>query len=47
MVEVDNGQQQDFDSKLSEALMEMRAQHELQVKMYKDEVEKTYNSKVP
>ena len=46
MVEMDNGLQQDFESKLSEALMEMRSQHELQVKMYKDELEKTYNSKV-
>ena len=46
MVEMDNGLQQDFESKLSEALTEMRSQHELQVKMYKDELEKTYNSKV-
>ena len=46
VVEMDNGLQQDFESKLSEALTEMRSQHELQVKMYKDELEKTYNSKV-
>lgn len=46
MVELDNGHQQEFESKLSEALMEMRNQHELQIKMYKDEIEKTYNSKV-
>ena len=43
---MDNGLQQDFESKLSDALTEMRSQHELQVKMYKDELEKTYNSKV-
>lgn len=46
MVELDNGHQQEFESKLAEALMEMRNQHELQIKMYKDEIEKTYNSKV-
>ncbi|XP_073339916.1 lamin-A-like [Pagrus major] len=46
MVEMDNGHQQEFESKLSEALAEMRSQHELQIKMYKDEIEKTYNSKL-
>lgn len=46
MVEMDNGHQQEFESKLAEALAEMRNQHELQIKMYKDEIEKTYNSKV-
>ncbi|KAM9838728.1 lamin-A-like isoform 2-T2 [Aulostomus maculatus] len=46
MVELDNGHQQDFESKLSEALTEMRNQHELQIKLYKEEVEKTYNSKL-
>ncbi|XP_034748728.1 lamin-A-like isoform X1 [Etheostoma cragini] len=46
MIELDNGHQQDFESKLSEALMDMRSQHELQVKMFKEEIEKTYNSKL-
>lgn len=46
MVELDSGHQKDFESKLAEALMEMRSQHELQIQMYKDELEKTYNSKV-
>lgn len=46
MVELDNGHQQDFESKLAEALMEMRNQQEMQVQMYKDELEKTYNTKV-
>ncbi|KAE8282509.1 Lamin-A Precursor [Larimichthys crocea] len=46
MVELDNGHQQDFESKLAEALVEMRNQHELQIKMYKDEIEKTYNTKL-
>lgn len=46
MVELDSGHQQDFESKLAEALMEMRNQQELQIQMYKDELEKTYNTKV-
>ncbi|XP_029298859.1 lamin-A-like [Cottoperca gobio] len=46
MVEVDTGHMQDFESKLSEALMDLRNQHELQIKIYKDEIEKTYNSKL-
>lgn len=46
MVELDNGHQQEFECKLAEALADMRNQHELQIKMYKDEIEKTYNTKV-
>ncbi|XP_070691106.1 lamin [Pempheris klunzingeri] len=46
MVEVDSGRQQDFESKLADALAELRAQHEDQVRLYKEEIEKTYNSKL-
>lgn len=46
MVEIDHGKQQEFESKLAEALNELRAQHEDQVRLYKEEIEKTYNSKV-
>ncbi|MED6291308.1 hypothetical protein CHARACLAT_022208 [Characodon lateralis] len=46
MVEVDNGHQQEFESKLAEALDEMRSQNELQIKMYKEDIEKTYNAKL-
>lgn len=46
VVELDNGHQQEFESKLSEALAEMRSQHDMQIKMYKEEIEKTYNAKV-
>ncbi|KAI1901451.1 hypothetical protein AGOR_G00034570 [Albula goreensis] len=46
IVEVDNGRQMDFESKLADALMEMRAQHEEQIRIYKDEIEKTYTSKL-
>ncbi|XP_055013548.1 lamin-A-like isoform X1 [Boleophthalmus pectinirostris] len=46
MVELDSGHQQEFESKLSDALADMRAQHDLQIKMYKEEIEKTYNAKL-
>lgn len=47
MVEIDSaGTKQDYESKLAEALMELRAQHEEQVRIYKEEIEKTYTSKV-
>ncbi|KAK5862044.1 hypothetical protein PBY51_017476 [Eleginops maclovinus] len=46
MTEVVSGRQQEFESKLAIALMEMRAQHEEQLALYKEEVEKTYNSKL-
>lgn len=46
MVEIDSGRQQEFDSKLAEALIELRAQHEDQVRLYKEEIERTYNSKL-
>ncbi|XP_069393358.1 lamin [Paralichthys olivaceus] len=45
MVEIDGGRL-DFESKLSEALAELRAQHEDQVRIYKEELEKTYQSKL-
>uniref|UniRef100_A0A667X966 Lamin A n=1 Tax=Myripristis murdjan TaxID=586833 RepID=A0A667X966_9TELE len=46
MVEIDSGRQLEFESKLAEALAELRAQHENQVQIYKDEIEKTYNAKL-
>lgn len=46
MVEIDSGRQLEFDSKLAEALIDLRAQHEEQVRLYKEEIEKTYNSKL-
>ncbi|XP_072561488.1 lamin-A-like isoform X2 [Paramormyrops kingsleyae] len=46
MVEVDSGRQSDYESKLALALAEMREQHEEQLKMYKSDIEKTYNSKL-
>lgn len=46
MVEIDSGRQQEFESKLADALADLRAQHEDQVRLYKEELEKTYKSKV-
>ncbi|XP_070768699.1 lamin-A-like [Enoplosus armatus] len=46
MVEIDSGRQLEFESKLADALTELRAQHEEQVRLYKEEIEKTYNSKL-
>ncbi|KAM6995037.1 lamin-A-like [Tautogolabrus adspersus] len=43
---IDSGRALDFDSKLAEALADLRAQHEEQVRIYKEEIEKTYNSKL-
>ncbi|XP_061088143.1 lamin-A-like isoform X2 [Conger conger] len=46
MVEIDSGRQQELESKLAEALTDMRAQHDLQLRLYKEEIEKTYNAKL-
>ncbi|XP_043935691.1 lamin isoform X1 [Protopterus annectens] len=46
IVEVDSGRQQEYENKLMEALQQMRAEHEDQLRMYKDELEKTYNAKL-
>uniref|UniRef100_A0A8C5Y355 Prelamin-A/C n=1 Tax=Microcebus murinus TaxID=30608 RepID=A0A8C5Y355_MICMU len=46
LVEIDNGKQREFESRLSDALQELRAQHEDQVEQYKKELEKTYSAKL-
>ncbi|KAF6074863.1 lamin A/C [Phyllostomus discolor] len=46
LVEIDNGKQLEFESRLADALQELRAQHEEQVEQYKKELEKTYSAKV-
>ncbi|OCT69497.1 hypothetical protein XELAEV_18040808mg [Xenopus laevis] len=46
LVEVDNGRQREFESKLADALHELRAQHEGQIGLYKEELGKTYNAKL-
>lgn len=46
VVEIDGGRQMDFESKLAEALAELRGQHEEQLRIYKEEIEKTYSTRV-
>lgn len=47
LVEIDNGKQREFESRLADALQELRAQHEDQVEQYQEGTgEKTYSAKV-
>lgn len=46
LVEVDSGHQIEYEHKLSQALQEIREQHDAQVKLYKEELEQTYRTKV-
>ncbi|XP_051901652.1 prelamin-A/C-like [Pristis pectinata] len=46
LVEIDSGRQREYESKLADALNDLRSQHEEQVRLYKEELEKTYNSKL-
>lgn len=45
-MEVDSGQQMEFDFKLAQAFADMRQEHEEQIKLYKEEMEQTYVAKV-
>lgn len=46
LVEVDSGQKEEYEYKLTEALAEMRSQNEEQIRIYKDNIESTYVTKV-
>ncbi|CAH2296064.1 lamin-B1 [Pelobates cultripes] len=46
LVEVDSGRVMEYEHKLAQALVEMRTQHEEQVKIYKEELENTYQAKL-
>ncbi|XP_072272116.1 lamin-B1 [Pyxicephalus adspersus] len=46
LVEVDTGRVIDYEHKLAQALAEMRGQHEEQIKIYKEELEQTYQAKL-
>jgi len=46
LVEIDSGKQYEYESKLAEALHELREQHEEQVALYKQELENTFHYKV-
>ncbi|KAI1239646.1 hypothetical protein IHE44_0011069 [Lamprotornis superbus] len=46
LVEVDSGRQIEYEHKLAQALHEIREQHDAQVKLYKEELQETYHSKL-
>lgn len=46
LVEVDTSRQQEYESKMAQALEDLRNQHDEQVKLYKLELEQTYQAKV-
>ncbi|XP_077188453.1 lamin-B2 isoform X1 [Paroedura picta] len=46
LVEVDSGHQQDYQSKMAQALEDLRSQHDEQVRLYKLELEQTYQAKL-
>ncbi|XP_072351003.1 lamin-A-like [Scyliorhinus torazame] len=46
LVEIDTGRLREYECKLTDALNDLRTQHEEQVRLYKDELEKTYCSKL-
>lgn len=46
VVEVDSGRRIDYESKLADALQDLRQQHEGQVKQYKDDMEHTFQAKL-
>lgn len=47
LVEVDSGRQMEFENKLAEAMQQLRQEHECQIQQYKDDLERTFNVKVP
>uniref|UniRef100_G3THW6 Lamin-B2 n=1 Tax=Loxodonta africana TaxID=9785 RepID=G3THW6_LOXAF len=46
LVEVDSSRQQDYDFKMAQALEELRSQHDEQVRLYRLELEQTYQAKL-
>ncbi|KAL8177996.1 UNVERIFIED_CONTAM: Lamin-B2 [Gekko kuhli] len=46
LVEVDSGHQQEYQSKMAQALEDLRSQHDEQVRLYKLELEQTYQAKL-
>ncbi|XP_067886050.1 lamin-B1 isoform X2 [Heterodontus francisci] len=46
LVEVDTGRLVEYEHKLAQALQELREQHDQQVKIYKDELEKNFHNKL-
>ncbi|NXA42547.1 LMNB2 protein, partial [Eudromia elegans] len=46
LIEVDTSRQQEYESKMAQALEDLRNQHDEQVKLYKLELEQTYQAKL-
>ncbi|XP_069839760.1 lamin-B3-like isoform X1 [Dendropsophus ebraccatus] len=46
IVEIDSGRRIEFESKLAEALQELRRDHEQQINDYKEQLEKTFSAKM-
>ncbi|KAM6220080.1 LOW QUALITY PROTEIN: lamin-B2 [Rhynchocyon petersi] len=46
LVEVDSSRQQEYDFKMAQALEELRSQHDEQVRLYRLELEQTYQAKL-
>ncbi|KAL1783102.1 lamin-B2 isoform X1 [Sigmodon hispidus] len=46
LVEVDNSRQQEYDFKMAQALEDLRSQHDEQVRLYRLELEQTYQAKL-
>ncbi|XP_028999738.1 lamin L3 isoform X2 [Betta splendens] len=46
LVEVDAGRQKEFESKLAEAMQQLRHDHESQLQQYKEEIDRTFSSKL-
>lgn len=46
LVEVDSGRKQEYEYKLIEGLSQMRGQNEEQIRLYKDNMESTYQTRV-
>lgn len=46
LVEVDSSRQQEYDFKMAQALEDLRSQHDEQVRLYRLELEQTYQAKV-
>ncbi|KAG2470840.1 LAML3 protein, partial [Polypterus senegalus] len=45
LLEIDSGRQKEFESKIAEALQQLRREHEIHIQQYKEELEKTFNAK--
>ncbi|AWP02157.1 putative lamin-L(III)-like isoform 5 [Scophthalmus maximus] len=46
LVEVDSGRRREFEHKLTEAMQQLRQDHESQLLQYKEEIDKTFSSKL-